>query len=203
MRNMNTPNKLTVLRIFLVIPFVVLFALFINEGVASYKDGGAGTWYLFSSGIVFVLAMITDFIDGYLARKNNQVTTFGKLFDPLADKFMTTSAFIMLSVAGIVPFWITLIFILRDILVDGSRNIAASNNVSVAASFWGKAKTMLQSIGIAVAIFLFPVYEFPTNVLYPEWETLLLILPIIGATILSVVSGYQYLMAVKPYLKVS
>lgn len=205
---MNTPNKLTLLRIILVVPFAVVMGLFLaatfTNGQASYSEMNLAAIYLLIAGVIFALAMITDFIDGKLARKNNQVTTFGKLFDPLADKFMTTTAFIMLSVANIVPWWLTLVFVLRDILVDGSRNLAAKNNVQVAASFWGKAKTMLQSVGLVLIFFVYPAYNFGTCTELMggsfAWELFLLNLPVIISGVLSIVSGYQYFKNIVPYI---
>ncbi|CAM9104274.1 CDP-diacylglycerol--glycerol-3-phosphate 3-phosphatidyltransferase [Mycoplasma marinum] len=159
---MNTANKLTILRLFLVIPFIVLMSTItylVKDGNNSldYNSLDTSTILFIISGIIFAFAMFTDFLDGYIARKTNTVTTFGKLFDPLADKFMTTSALIFLAVLNIVPVWVVVIFILRDILVDGSRNIAAKNNLDVAANIWGKLKTLFQSFGIILLFVLWPV----------------------------------------------
>lgn len=205
---MNTPNKLTLLRMILVIPFVALLCatigLYFNEQhVISFTNINSATICFLTSGIIFVFAMITDFVDGHLARKNNQVTSFGKLFDPLADKFMTTTAMIGLTVLGIVPFWMTIIFVLRDILVDGSRNLAAKHNVNVAASIWGKAKTMLQSIGLTIVFFIYPASNnFGIDYLGnpANWELFLLNLPILFSTLLSVISGWQYFKQIIPFI---
>ena len=191
---MNTPNKLTLSRIIMVFPFIILMIL------AIYYNNEIQKYIMVSTGIVFALAMITDFIDGYLARKNNQITTFGKLFDPLADKFMTTSALIGLSVMGIIPFYITLLFILRDLLVDGSRNLAAKNNVNVAAGFLGKAKTMLMSIGILIIFLVDPFIDAQHDLINPSWEIWVLIFPILLSSILSTISGFKYFKAVTPYI---
>lgn len=205
---MNTPNKLTLLRMILVIPFIALMSAVVglkdlNGQTISFTNINPATICFIVAGVIFVLAMITDFIDGKLARKNNQITMFGKLFDPLADKFMTTSAMIFLSVLGIVPIWMTVVFVLRDILVDGSRNVAAKNNLNVAASIWGKAKTMLQSVGLTIIFFVFPStsrfeLDFLGNPV--NWELFLLNLPILFATLLSVVSGWQYFKQIIPYI---
>lgn len=202
---MNTPNKLTLLRIILVVPFIVFMALAFAWKVNLYNEWNKGTTMFLISGVIFILAMITDFIDGKLARKNNQITTFGKLFDPLADKFMTTAAFIMLSVMGVTPWLLLVVFVLRDILVDGSRNIAAKNNVNVAASIWGKSKTMLQSIGLALIFFLFPAFKEFTqgtfgNGFEASWQLVMLNVPVIISGVLSIVSGYQYFKAIVPYI---
>lgn len=205
---MNTPNKLTLLRMILVIPFVALMGasiglLFLKSQLISFSDLNNATICFLVAGVIFVIAMITDFIDGKLARKNNQITTFGKLFDPLADKFMTTSAMICLTIMGIVPFWMTITFVLRDILVDGSRNLAAKNNINVAASIWGKAKTMLQSIGITIVFFVYPAFsqfgfDYLGNPL--NWELFLLNIPMLFSTLLSVVSGWQYFKQIIPFI---
>ncbi len=206
---MNLPNRLTVLRMFLVIPFIIVMILashYIHTNAFDYSflETSKAEQFLLVGGIIFVLAMITDWADGYLARKNNQVSTFGKLFDPLADKFMTTSALVLLSIIGYVPVWLTLIFILRDILVDGSRNVAAKNNVEVSASIWGKVKTALQSVGIPLLIFIAPVISVKGSPLFDDASPALWVLniPLFGAGILSVFSGFNYFKAIVPYIKV-
>lgn len=195
---MNTPNKLTLLRIILVIPFIVLLVLSIYalQNKLNYKI------MMIASGSVFAFAMLTDFIDGYLARKNNQISTFGKLFDPLADKFITTTALVGLSVLGIIPFYITLTFVLRDLLVDGSRNVAAKNNVNVAAGLIGKAKTMLMSIGLLIIFFTEPYINSTRDLINPSWKIWLLISPIILSSLLSTISGYKYFHAIIPYINI-
>lgn len=200
---MNTPNKLTLLRIVLVIPFLALLitSKILNQGLA-YDNLNTSVILFLIGGVIFTLAMITDFIDGYLARKNNQVTTFGKLFDPLADKIITTSAMILLSIWGIVPIYFTIIFILRDIIVDGSRNLAAANNLNVAASWTGKWKTMIQSIGLLLTFFIAPALSKATlDTFNPSWEVWTLSVPIIIASVLSLVSGWKYFSQIMPLLK--
>ncbi|WKX02794.1 CDP-diacylglycerol--glycerol-3-phosphate 3-phosphatidyltransferase [Candidatus Mycoplasma mahonii] len=198
---MNTPNKLTILRIILVIPFIIIMSLAISiDGALDFFGNKKKAVYLFVAGVIFAVAMITDFIDGYLARKNNQITSFGKLFDPLADKFMTTSALIMLSVLEVVPFYITLLFILRDILVDGSRNISAKHNVSIAASWYGKWKTLLLSIGLLLVFFITPFIHHNLDLINPSWEIWVLIIPILGAELLSVVGGIDYFKQITKYI---
>ena len=194
---MNLPNKLTLLRILLVIPFITLMSLVLKDGAPNYDEGmnSVKNISFLVSGIIFALAMITDWFDGYLARKNKQVTTFGKLFDPLADKIMTTSAMIFLSLMGIVPFWITIIFILRDVLVDGFRNLAATKKIDVSASFYGKAKTMVQSIGIVIVFIIYPIFasDFGSVAMVSDnWKLYMLNIPLIIASLLSVISGYLY-----------
>lgn len=203
---MNTPNKLTVLRIFLVFPFLTLMTLFIFQGdkdPIEYSTLNYRLAYFLVSGAIFGIAMITDYVDGYLARKNKQITTFGKLFDPLADKFMTTSALIMLSIAGIVPIWITLPFILRDTLVDVIRNLAAKNNIDLSSSIWGKAKTMVMSIAIGFVFIVYPSYNFDDCEYGMQigWELALLNLPLMIGLSLSIISGYLYFKQFRPFIK--
>lgn len=199
---MNTPNKLTVLRIFFVIPFLaLLIASKVINNQISYISLNTSTILFLIAGIIFALAMITDFIDGKLARKNNQVTTFGKLFDPLADKIITTSGMILLSIIGAVPIYFTLIFVLRDIVVDGSRNLAAANKVNIAASIWGKVKTMLQSVGMLIVFFVLPALIISLDEFNPGWEIWVLNIPLIIASTLSLISGYQYFIKIVPFLK--
>lgn len=203
---MNTPNKLTLFRMIMVIPFIALLSIsFASKVSPNFNDfSNKSTWSFFAAGIIFIVAMITDYIDGYLARKNKQVTTFGKLFDPLADKIITTTAMIFLSLMGIIPFYLTIIFVLRDVIVDGLRNLAASKKIDVAASIWGKAKTMIQSIGITVIFFIYPIWtnEFGAfNPFEANYSLFILNILIFTSTGLSVFSGMQYLMKIKPHIE--
>ena len=201
---MNTPNKLTLLRIILVLPLLaslgsLIFFYFDNS--MSF-DSNAIKISLAISLIIFILAMITDALDGYLARKNNQITTFGKLFDPIADKFMTTATLISLTVVGLVPFWVVILFVLRDILVDGSRNLAAANNISVAASIYGKLKTVFQTIAIVVVL-LVPIFVKIDiyNFINPDWKVYLINIPMFIALFMSLVSGTLYFKQIKHIIK--
>lgn len=196
---MNLPNRLTVLRIFLILPTIVLLiiAKAVNNKI-SYNDFNLSTICFISAAIIFIVAMFTDFLDGFLARKNNQITTFGKLFDPLADKIMTSVTLIMFSIMGITPIYFVVIFIVRDIIVDGSRNVAAANNINVAASWWGKWKTMLQTIGIVLLFLISPIFLENNSSFYnPHWEIWVLNIPLILATFLSIISGYLYFKQIK------
>ena len=200
---MNTPNKLTVLRLLLVIPFIVVLGITVSmAGNIDFDKFQTKSIYFMIAGGIFALAMITDFLDGYLARKNNQVTSFGKLFDPLADKFMTTSALVMLSVLGVVPFYITLMFILRDLVVDGSRNLAAQNKANVAASWYGKWKTMILSLGIVLVFAVLPFIGGTEDLIAPSWEIFVLIIPIMIANVLSIIGGVDYFWKIRQYINV-
>ena len=201
---MNLPNKLTLLRIIFVIPFIAFMSLSYADGLPDFNFlSQTRTWAFLVGGIIFVVAMITDWLDGYIARKNNQITTFGKLFDPLADKIITTTAMVVLSLMGIIPFYLTLIFILRDIMVDGFRNLAASKKVAVEASIFGKAKTMIQSIGIGVIFFIYPIFskEFATfDPFIADYSLYLLNGLMFVAAGLSIIAGTLYFKNIKEHI---
>lgn len=198
---MNLPNKLTILRMILVIPFISFLSVFLfhvydekNKSLELTYFSQEIMWF-YLSGIVFTLSMITDWLDGYFARKNNQITSFGKLFDPIADKIITTTAMLFLVLFNYSYIWLILIFILRDILVDGSRNLAAVKQLKVEASIYGKLKTVFQSLGIIIIFFISPIISNKN-----WWHILLLNIPLIIAGILSVVSGALYFKQIIPYL---
>lgn len=138
---MNLPNKLTVLRVCMV-PFFVLFMLVPIAGEAS-------KWVAL---FLFVTASFTDFLDGYLARKNHLVTDFGKFMDPLADKLLVCSALICFVELGSLPAWMVIIIISREFIISGFRLIASDNGIVIAASYWGKFKTVSQMIMIILLI---------------------------------------------------
>lgn len=137
---MNLANKLTLLRILLV-PFFLMFI--------TIKDIPYGKAIAI---VIFVIASITDKLDGYIARSRNQITRFGKFMDPLADKLLVTAALISLVEYHIVPAWAAMIIIAREFAVTGLRSIAASEGIVIAASNWGKAKTVTQIIAIILAL---------------------------------------------------
>ena len=138
---MNTPNKLTVARM-IIVPFLVVFLL---SGL-----GGNANRYI--SLILFVVASITDWFDGHLARKNNLVTNFGKFMDPLADKLLVCSAMICMIELNRLPAWVVIIIIGREFIISGFRLIAAENGIVIAANYWGKFKTVSQMIMIILLI---------------------------------------------------
>ena len=138
---MNTPNKLTVGRMILV-PFMVLFLL--------TDLGGEANRYI--SLVIFAGASITDWFDGYLARKHHLVTNFGKFMDPLADKLLVCSAMICMIELGRLPAWIVIIIIAREFIISGFRLIASDNGIVIAASYWGKFKTNFQMFMIIMLI---------------------------------------------------
>ena len=141
---MNTPNKLTVARMIMV-PFLVVFML--------TEWGGAANRYI--SVAIFAAASITDWFDGYLARKNHLVTNFGKFMDPLADKLLVCSSLICLVEMERLKAWIVIVIIAREFIISGFRLIAAENGVVIAANYWGKFKTVSQMIMIILLILNF------------------------------------------------
>ena len=152
---MNLPNKLTVLRVVMV-PFFVAFMLYPLAGDASKYVALA----------LFCIASFTDFLDGHLARKHNLVTNFGKFMDPLADKLLVCSALICLSSSGKLATWIVLIIIAREFIISGFRLVASDNGIVIAASYWGKFKTVSHMTMIIMLIldFQHPIYQFAAGV---------------------------------------
>ena len=141
---MNTPNKLTIARM-IIVPFLVIFLL----------TGWGGEANRYISLTLFVVASVTDWFDGYLARKNNLVTNFGKFMDPLADKLLVCSAMICMIDLKRLPAWFVIIIIAREFIISGFRLIAAENGIVIAANYWGKFKTSSQMIMIILLILHF------------------------------------------------
>ena len=136
---MNLPNQLTILRILLIPAFLVL--LF--------------TGYLYSAISVFLLASITDWLDGLIARKYNLITNFGKFMDPLADKLLVCAALISMVQLELLPAWIVIIILSREFIVTGFRLVAAGNHIVIAAGMLGKCKTVVQMVMIIYLLFGF------------------------------------------------
>ncbi len=154
----NLPNNLTLSRIFLV-PLILWFLSLGNK------------WSCFVAAMLFCVAAITDLFDGYLARKANQVTSFGKFLDPLADKVLVCSVLILLVELGWVPAWIAIVIICRDIMVTGLRAIAADEGVVIAADAFGKVKTVFQLVALIPLVLHHPwfgidMHSIGTLVLY-------------------------------------
>ena len=135
---MNIANKVTVLRLLLIPVFLVLYYIY-------------GTDYNIAA-IVFVIASLTDALDGHLARSRNLVTTFGKFVDPLVDKLLTMAAFVVLVEASIIPAWAVIIIIARELIITGFRTLAADKGITIAASKWGKLKTTSQMIALVLLL---------------------------------------------------
>jgi CDP-diacylglycerol--glycerol-3-phosphate 3-phosphatidyltransferase len=174
---MNLPNKLTVVRMALV-PFFVA-ALLLSMTNDSLK------WVALA---LFVIASLTDFADGYIARKYNLITNFGKFMDPLADKILTISGMICLIELGRIPSWIVIIIVAREFIISGFRLVAAENGVVIAANYWGKFKTTFQMIMIILMIMNIPQLQILTNIVM--WIALALTL----------ISLWTYIMANKQVL---
>ena len=138
---MNTPNKLTIARM-IIVPFLVIFLL----------TGWGGEANRYISLTLFVVASVTDWFDGYLARKNNLVTNFGKFMDPLADKLLVCSAMICMIDLKRLSAWFVIIIIAREFIISGFRLVASDNGVVIAANYWGKFKTVSQMAMIIVLI---------------------------------------------------
>ena len=145
---MNLPNKITMLRV-IMIPFFVFFML---TDVVKYSN--------YIAALIFILASLTDTLDGYIARKYNLVSNFGKFMDPLADKLLVCSALICLIDLSLIPAWIVIIIIAREFIISGFRLVAADNGVVIAASYWGKFKTTFQILMVIVLILNIPTPLF-------------------------------------------
>lgn len=143
---MNLPNKITIARILLIPVMMIVPFLGLNEIV--FNDVTQGNLLIL---IIFLIASFTDFLDGYIARKNNLITTFGKFLDPIADKLLVLAALIMLVEQGVVPAWIPVVISAREFIVSGIRMLAAGEGNVIAASMLGKIKTVSQMIAISLA----------------------------------------------------
>ena len=196
---MNLANKLTIFRILLV-PVMIFITFFNWPG--EFLGIPTVAWILNS---IFILASITDKLDGYIARSRNQVTTFGKFLDPIADKVLVITALIILVEMGKIPAWIPTIIVFREFIVSGYRLIAVENGGKViAASVWGKLKTVTQMIAIILTfidnnsfatIFTGKLtgYEFTINILSTFF--------MIGCVIATIFSGWDYIKNGKELLK--
>lgn len=175
---MNLPNKLTTLRV-LMIPVFVLFMLVPIAGEAD-------KWIALG---LFIVASLTDLLDGHIARKYNLITNFGKFMDPLADKLLVCSALICLVELSRIPSWIVIIIIAREFIISGFRLIASDNGVVIAASYWGKFKTTFQMVMICLMIANLEVLSLVTNIVM--W----------AALALTVISLADYLIKNKDVMK--
>ena len=173
---MNTPNKLTLLRVIMIPVFMVVYMYF--------------NTYPIISAAIFALAFLTDMLDGYLARKNNQVSNFGKIMDPLADKVLVAAAMVLLTAWGIVNPWVTVLVLAREFAVSGIRIAAAAEGNVVAASVWGKIKTIWQFIAITIAL------------LFNEQNLFIDILMWINLA-LTVLSGADYIIKNRKYISLN
>ena len=196
---MNLPNKLTIFRVILVPIMVIIPFLGIQGEICEIPI----TYWIID--LIFVIASITDKLDGYLARKNNQVTSFGKFLDPLADKILVLAAMLMLVEFGKLPAWIPTIVLAREFLVSGYRLIAVEKGGKVvAASNWGKLKTVTQMIAIILAFVDLNVFGecFTGNLTgFAFGLNLVVTVMMIVQTIATIFSGYEYLKEGKDLFK--
>ncbi|RHO90246.1 MULTISPECIES: CDP-diacylglycerol--glycerol-3-phosphate 3-phosphatidyltransferase [Clostridium] len=159
---MNLPNKLTTLRV-IMIPFFVFFLL--------WQNGENRTFRMIALAL-FIIASLTDLLDGKIARKYNLVTNFGKFMDPLADKLLVCSALICLIELNALPAWMVIVIISREFIISGFRLIASDNGVVIAASYWGKFKTTFQMVSVVLLILDIQALAFVTTICV--WIALLL-----------------------------
>lgn len=176
MKKINLPNLLTILRV-IAVPIFIVFA--------SYNVIPGSNYVAL---IIFVLASLTDWFDGYLARKNGQVTNFGKIMDPLADKLLVITALLCLLEHGMVSVWVITIILLREFLISGVRISAAAEGNVIAASIWGKLKTVWQFGAIILALFFTEPNVYVDIVMWI-------------AAFLTVVSGIDYVAKNSKFLK--
>ena len=159
---MNLPNKLTVLRVIL-IPFFV---------VSMMIENGTNQTFRYVAAAIFIIASLTDMLDGKIARKYYLVTNFGKFMDPLADKLLVCSALICLIQLGQLPAWMVIIIVSREFIISGFRLVAAEQGIVIAASYWGKFKTTFQMIAVVLMILNFEALSAVT--LICTWAALIL-----------------------------
>ena len=189
---MNLPNKLTVFRVILIVPFVLLLLGGHSEwGWFHTIFGGIMAYTDYIALVIFIIASLTDMLDGKIARKYNLVTNFGKFMDPLADKLLVCSAMICLIDMDRIPAWIVIVIISREFIISGLRLVASDNHVVIAASYWGKFKTTFQMLMVIVLIL---------NIQMSFFQILGMILTYV-ALILTVVSLIDYIVKNKDVLK--
>jgi CDP-diacylglycerol--glycerol-3-phosphate 3-phosphatidyltransferase len=184
----NLPNKISVFRVYLV--FIILIALLfpfhtLNVSIGTFYVYGQGIPYNYLvAGIIFVIGSISDFLDGYIARKYDLVTTFGKFIDPVSDKLLVNTTLIALTANGFISPIIVIVMVGRDIMVDAIRMIASQEGSVISANVFGKLKTIFQMIAITIVLFHnvpFEGYNVPVDEIF-----------VLLATLFSVISGYNY-----------
>lgn len=189
-QKMNLPNKLTVFRMILIVPFVILLlGNFQQWGWFTAIFGGISEYVDYIALAIFIIASLTDLLDGKIARKYNLVTNFGKFMDPLADKLLVCAAMIALVEMGRIPSWVVIIIISREFIISGFRLIASDNGVVIAASYWGKFKTTFQMIMVCLMIANIEALSVVTDIIM--WISL----------VLTVVSLIDYLWKNKDVMK--
>jgi len=172
MKRMGLANKLTLIRILLV-PIIIIFML-----------SGSKNGYVISA-VLFIIAAITDELDGYIARTRNEITKFGKLIDPIADKLLITATLIMLVEIGRLPAWVAIIIIGREFIVTGIRMIALTEGIIISASNLGKLKTIAQMIAICSLM----LNNYPFYLINIPFSTIAMFV----ALIITIISGIDYI----------
>ena len=175
---MNLPNKLTMMRVILV-PVFMAFAALAKYGTADFNAA-----FSLVAGIIFAVASVTDFLDGYIARKNHLVTDFGKFMDPLADKCLTTAAFIYMVTDHVCSPVVLAVILFREFAVAGVRMLAAETGTVIAANMWGKVKTVLQMLTVLYYYFAAALAN-PTDIMAVGLITQILCWLCGAATVLS------------------
>ena len=190
---MNLPNKLTLSRIFLVPVFMLIIipipTWVLNSNIFSfihpqlYKiNEFIMNWGNYIAALVFIIAAGTDGLDGYVARKRKQITRFGKFLDPIADKLLVTAALIALVERGELTSWVAMVIIGREFIVTGLRLVAASDGIVIAASKWGKIKTVTQMAAIITTLIKVRILDFQLSGVF-----------IFFAVVATIYSGYDYI----------
>ena len=199
---MNLPNRLTVFRIVLVVIMLMVSYVPMNYYVL---DISINMWIL---NVIFIIASITDCLDGKIARKNNQITDFGKFLDPIADKILVLTAMLILVERGMLPAWIPIIVIIREFVVSGYRLIVVQKESKVmAASIYGKIKTVSQMTAIILAFIninntnIFGNFIYGSLTGFPLIVNVLTTIAFIIAVITTILSGIDYLKGSKELLK--
>ena len=194
---MNVPNRITICRIILAVILLILMAFPLNRIGFVFPEIRINESFIIDSkylicGVLFLIASLTDFLDGHLARKYNLVTDLGKVMDAIADKILVNGVLIILATEGYISVIIPVIIVSRDIIVDSIKMVAGQKNGAVGASYAGKVKTAFMMTGITLLFF----YNLPFSLIniYPA-EVIIMI-----ATILSIISGTQYYVKNKNYL---
>ncbi len=150
---MNLPNKLTIFRMVLIVPFVILLLGGFHEwGWFTAVFGGVMEYVDYIALAIFIIASLTDLIDGKIARKYNLVTNFGKFMDPLADKLLVCASMVCLVEMGRIPAWVVILIISREFIISGFRLVASDKGIVIAAGYWGKFKTTFQMVMVCLMI---------------------------------------------------
>ncbi|MDP8257889.1 MAG: CDP-diacylglycerol--glycerol-3-phosphate 3-phosphatidyltransferase [Candidatus Aadella gelida] len=190
---MNLPNKITLVRILLTFVFMVLLFL---PGIAAKTAALA----------IFIAAVCSDYLDGFIAKKYNITSDFGKIMDPVADKILTIAAFLAFVELKLVPAWIVVIIILRELVITGIRLVALKNNDVLSAGMGGKHKTVSQMLSILIILIFIIIKEAGVktfgfwNGSFEYWYKQLIFIMMIITTILTIISGASYIIGNKKYL---